>query len=456
MADSKRGDRDRLSNLPDEILIHILSMLPKSKAVVRTSVLSKRWQFMWKSVPVSLYFVLPGHDEKKATDFVVSTHRELHYWRYCRKIRKLEVIFSFGIEDFAKDVDFWVHFATKIANVEDFKLEYCLGYELPQIAYKNTSLKKLGIQYCTLNPSGSVNWSSLLSLSFGNVELKDDAMEKVLLGCPDLECLELDDVEGIHPLEISNLKLRKLIIKNCENEESVPWLEILAPNVQNLQLLGVCGEIRLRQSNVDSLVTAVLDLKIEFGEGVIPEEKAYSCLKKLLHSVAHVENLELGPWCIECLSILELKGWKSPPSSRKFLKLDAALEQLDLPGVCSFLQSSLDLETLVIDWYNQKGRYHLLKYPNEDELNRRFETHNFNSSLLHLKTIKINFYGPLSENRSVQPLVKYLLKHAIVLEKFVIAARYRGSEVSRDYVNMEQEFLSFPRSSPHASIVFSY
>lgn len=67
------------------------------------------------------------------------------------EIRKLEVIFNFGFYFFAKDVDFWVHFATKIANIEEFKLEYCLGYQLPQIVYKNTSLKKLVLKYCTLN-----------------------------------------------------------------------------------------------------------------------------------------------------------------------------------------------------------------------------------------------------------------------------------------------------------------
>ncbi|WMV42698.1 hypothetical protein MTR67_036083, partial [Solanum verrucosum] len=67
----------------------------------------------------------------------------------------------------------------------------------------------------------------------------------------------------------------------------------------------------------------------------------------------------------------------------------------------------------------------LLRYTNEDEQIRRFETHNFNCSFPHLKTIKIlNFY------EFVLPLVKYLLKHAIVLEKFVIVATFQGSDGS--------------------------
>jgi len=87
----------------------------------------------------------------------------------------------------------------------------------------------------------------------------------------------------------------------------------------------------------------------------------------------------------------------------------------------------------------------------------RFETHNFNDSFPHLKTVKIdNLWGLLSENKFVLPLVKYLLKHAIVLEKFVIAASFLGSDAFPDHAEMTQEFLSFPRSSPHISVVFSY
>ncbi|XP_060175433.1 F-box/FBD/LRR-repeat protein At3g14710-like [Lycium barbarum] len=158
-----------------------------------------------------------------------------------------------------------------------------------------------------------------------------------------------------------------------------------------------------------------------------------------------------------CLSILELKGWLFPSSSWKFLKLNTALVALDFPGICSFLQSSPDLETLVIDWNNHTPRDLLSRYTSEDEQSKRFKTHNFNCSLLPLKTIKvINFDGPLSGNKSIVPLVKYLLKNATVLEKFIISAKFEVCDVSQDYVKMVQEFQSFPRSSPHASVVFSY
>jgi len=41
---------DRLSNLPDSVILHILSFL-NTKDVVRTCVLSARWKDIWKYIP---------------------------------------------------------------------------------------------------------------------------------------------------------------------------------------------------------------------------------------------------------------------------------------------------------------------------------------------------------------------------------------------------------------------
>ncbi|CAF2097613.1 unnamed protein product [Brassica napus] len=41
---------DNLSRLPDELLVRILSLVP-TKVVVSTSILSKRWMFLWMSLP---------------------------------------------------------------------------------------------------------------------------------------------------------------------------------------------------------------------------------------------------------------------------------------------------------------------------------------------------------------------------------------------------------------------
>lgn len=461
---------DRFSDLPDPLLIHILSMLPNGKEVVQTSELSTRWQFLWKSVPIALdfyfpedpYFGLPESGEKETLDFVASTHRELHYWlHFAHKIRKFNVVVNFYDPDrFVKDIDLWVFFATKIANVEDFELECVSGYEFPQFAYENTSLRSLVLKYCELDTLGNVNWSSLVSLSFGHVDLTGDFMEKVLAGCPNLECLQLEFFGEIRRLEINNVKLRKLTINTFEADECDVWIDIFAPYIQSLQLLGSSCGIRLR--NVASLVTAVLDLELvlDFGKEDKSEKKEFSCLKELLKSVAHVKNLELGTWCIKCMSKLALKGWQSQPSRSKFLKFNTNSKELDFPGICSFIQSSSHLETLVIDWYNPDRKYVCFvkdKDKDKERQSRRFETHKFNCPLQHLKTIKfMNLVGPLNENTFVLPLVKYLLENAIVLEKFDMAARHKGSDMPLDHVKIEQELLSFPRSSSLASLVFSY
>ncbi|WMV40860.1 hypothetical protein MTR67_034245 [Solanum verrucosum] len=198
------------------------------------------------------------------------------------------------------------------------------------------------------------------------MELTDGSMEKVLSGCPNLERLELQKVSGIQRLEIRSVKMIVLTIEEYYDKNHDIWLEIIAPHIKHLEILGLCSQIRIVQRNVSSLVYAILRLHFDFKNEESNLEKELSCLKELLHGVAHVECLEMSSWCIE--------GGSLHHQARNWLVLKLADNQLDFPGICSFLQSSLDLETLVIDWFEDASRDLLLRYTNEDKQIRRFET----------------------------------------------------------------------------------
>lgn len=61
---------DRISELPEPLILQILSLLP-TKLVISTSVLSKRWRSVWKKVPI-LEFESKGNINKFAENVSMS------------------------------------------------------------------------------------------------------------------------------------------------------------------------------------------------------------------------------------------------------------------------------------------------------------------------------------------------------------------------------------------------
>ncbi|XP_044444468.1 uncharacterized protein [Triticum aestivum] len=84
---------DRIGDLPDEIIHHLLSFLPAQEAV-RTSVLARRWRHLWKSATGLRIVGIEGVDTvqelRKFVDhlLILRGHAELHLRSRSRSSRK--------------------------------------------------------------------------------------------------------------------------------------------------------------------------------------------------------------------------------------------------------------------------------------------------------------------------------------------------------------------------------
>ena len=90
---------DRISNLPESLLYHILSFLP-TKNTVATSILSSKWKLLWTLVPkldLDTDTIVPGLDlESKAIFFehIVFRVLELQQQTQCLQKFRLPIAFT--------------------------------------------------------------------------------------------------------------------------------------------------------------------------------------------------------------------------------------------------------------------------------------------------------------------------------------------------------------------------
>ncbi|CAH9069482.1 unnamed protein product [Cuscuta epithymum] len=112
-----------------------------------------------------------------------------------------------------------------------------------------------------------------------------------------------------------------------------------------------------------------------------------------------------------------------------------------IPGILGLLESSPDIETLVISAQVPFRLDHDWAPPAKD---------NLVCDLLRLKTIKfISLVDPQLDGEPLLTLARILLKRTPVLEEMSV---YIDWEHIDNYVKIEQTLLSYPRSSPKAVI----
>ncbi|KAG5516751.1 hypothetical protein RHGRI_037478 [Rhododendron griersonianum] len=462
---------DLITALPESLLLHVLSFLPIEDAV-KTQVLSKRWLHLW-TYSTSLVFL---HDsDKSVSDFVSFVDRTLVLCN-CTKLKKLGVRFAYE-PDYASNVNLWTMFAMG-KGAEELQLDFEnvpweideeVGYYLlPQLLYSKSSFKVLQFSKCNVMPKGVVCWNSLKKLSIGYAGLSEDVIQKILAGSPVLEILELYYFYGFNRLHISNASVKKLILRdfwehNEEVEEEyqidryLSMLEVSAPHLHSLEILGHLRDKICRLGDVSSLVDANLNFYMEIYHSY--DNVSYvNMLRGLLQSLVHVKKITLGTLAIQVLSIMEAKGLRSPLLNCEFLTLDTGIWKPVLPGIANMLESSPNLETLVITTsssnYDACFSDACTELCNFDEKSYWTSKEKpFMCLTLHLHEVK--FIGLGSYNFDFHlSFAQFLLKNARVLQKMVIDSKTESCNWPKEFVRAARKLLSFPRSSPNAVVLF--
>ncbi|VYS68599.1 unnamed protein product [Arabidopsis thaliana] len=368
---------DLLSNLPYELLCHILSFLTTKEAAL-TSVLSKRWRNLIAFVPnvdiVDHDFLYPENRKEERSDI-----REL-FMDFVDRVLALQgnsPINKFSLDCSGVDsdrVDCWIQ-NVMVRGVSEINLSIFVDslpgvdYNLFPKVFENKKLVKLGLSYMSWL-DGSIFLPMLKTLVLENVSLSSDKFEILLHALPALEELVMNhiywierDVVDIMPkLKMENLfearislfvveedisRVRALINNDLlEDDEyyvlrfenlwklmngirNVRYL-VLSPNT--LEVLSLCCETMPVFKNLKSLSIK----SDESGGGKAMPVLLRNCphletlvLEGLLHHVTDkcgdacdcVSREDKGRSLTSCLvKVLEIKGFQGTTKEMNMIK----------------------------------------------------------------------------------------------------------------------------------------
>ncbi|XP_048603084.1 F-box/FBD/LRR-repeat protein At5g56420-like [Brassica napus] len=257
---------DRLSQLPDDLLIKILSFVP-TKCAVATSILSKRWLSLWTLVASLVFEDFSEEEDEEINEIHVRSLSQ--FVSGTLLLHKAAVLERFHLNSASEcspwEIGLWVRIAVD-RFVRDLKISFCYDHclvNLPSRLFRCETLETLQLRRVILSEVPCrLSFPSLTKLRLLSVKYSDDgSFSRIVSNCPILDDLVVETCHGdnvatftVHLPSLQSLSFRNTV------RESPPDDHLFAIHSQSLKQLDIVdyfGELKLI-GNLPKLVEANL------------------------------------------------------------------------------------------------------------------------------------------------------------------------------------------------------
>lgn len=237
---AERDGRDRISDLPDAVLLSVLSHMPLGDAG-RTTAVSTRWRGLFDQSLLDFNACQPFPPvEGRGCDWMLGAVTKILAARPNVPIRSFRfVLYGRGFDDRQPVVDGWFRsFARHGVRELDIDMFYTAPKPgLPGSLLSVASLVTLKV-YCCRFPDTEAppQLPVLRTLDLFDVTMSQHSLQAMLSHCKSLECVKLKNVDGVEKLTLWSESLVRLYADFGEFKEII--IEH-APNLEQLVAIGL-------------------------------------------------------------------------------------------------------------------------------------------------------------------------------------------------------------------------